>query len=269
MPNLSSPLKAVILDWAGTTVDYGSRAPTQVFREIFRQRGVDITDAEARGPMGRGKRDHIAAIIGLPRVSSRWREVFGNDPSDKDVQAIYDDFLPLQKLAVARESQVIPGIPEAITELRRRGCAIGSTTGYTRELMEVVIPIAAKGGYKPDVVVFSDDVRAGRPAPWMNFRAAEQLGVYPMNSVIVVDDTSVGIEAGLHAGAWTVAVSQTGNALGMSLDEFAALPQGELTTRLVTIERDFLAAGAHLVIRSVAELPDRLVELERLAIGKV
>ena len=65
--------QAVIFDWAGTTVDYGSRAPTQAFIEIFRRRGIEITEPEARGPMGLTKRDHIAAIAALPRVARIWR----------------------------------------------------------------------------------------------------------------------------------------------------------------------------------------------------
>lgn len=255
------PLKGILLDWAGTTIDYGSRAPTQVFREIFRQRGVEITVAEARGPMGRAKREHIAAIAGLPRVSCQWKTVHGHPPGDVDVQAMYDDFLPLQKTTLANGSDVLPGIPAAIAELRAQGLAIGSTTGYTKELMEVVLPIAARGGYSPDVVICSDDVPAGRPAPWMNFLAAQCLGLFPMSSLVVVDDTPVGIEAGLNAGAITVAVSQTGNALGLSEKEVTELPHAELRDRLQSIDRDFRATGAHFVIASVVDLPALLHQI--------
>lgn len=248
-------IEAVILDWAGTTVDYGSCAPARVFLEIFRRRRIEITVAEARGPMGMAKRDHIATVARLPRVSKLWCEKFGRDPGDDDVQSMYDEFLPLQKETLAANSDVIPGVPEAIVELRRRGLKIGSTTGYTRALMEVVAPLAARGGYAPDVVISSDDVPAGRPAPWMNYRAAEALGVFPMSSIIVVDDTTVGIQAGLNAGCWTIAVSQTGNALGLSQEEASALPNAELEARLARIEREFLAVGANSVIRSVADLP--------------
>jgi phosphonoacetaldehyde hydrolase len=257
-----SELKAVIFDWAGTVVDYGSRAPTEVLIEVFRHREIEITSAEARGPMGSAKRDHIAAVAALPRVMAQWRKRFGRAPADGDVQAIYEEFLPLQKITLARKgSEVIPGVPEAVAKLRRLGLKIGTTTGYTRELMSVVSPIAARGGFSPDVIVCSDEVPAGRPAPWMNMRAAEQLGVYPMSTVVVVDDTPVGIQAGRNAGALTVAVSQTGNALGLSLAEVAALHSDELQARLSEIECRFLADGAHLVLRSVAELPERLEEL--------
>jgi phosphonoacetaldehyde hydrolase len=255
MSNFSSTIQAVILDWAGTTVDYGSLAPTRVFVEIFRRRGIEITVPEARGPMGMAKRDHLAAVVRLPRVANLWRERYGCDSGEADVQAMYDEFLPLQKETLATGSDVIPGVPQAVELLRRRGIKIGSTTGYTRELMQVVAPIAARGGYVPDVTVCSDDVAAGRPAPWMNFRAAEALGVFPMSSVVVVDDTPVGIEAGKNCGAFSIAVSQTGNALGLSQPDVAALSASELQSRLDEIDRDFLALGADAVIRSVADLP--------------
>ncbi|MGV2339672.1 MAG UNVERIFIED_CONTAM: hypothetical protein LVR18_38635 [Planctomycetaceae bacterium] len=65
MPSLAH-IQAVVFDWAGTTVDHGSRAPAAVFQEIFRRRGVEITAAEARGPMGRAKHEHIAIVACAP-----------------------------------------------------------------------------------------------------------------------------------------------------------------------------------------------------------
>lgn len=248
-------IQAVILDWAGTTIDFGSRAPASVFVEIFRRRGIDITEAEARGPMGRSKRDHIATVAALPRVAELWSQRFGHEPTDADVQSMYEDFLPLQKQTLAAHADVIPGVADAIDTLRGMGLRIGSTTGYTRELMEVVVPLAAQRGYSPDVVVCSDDVPAGRPAPWMNFLAAQQLGVYPLSSIVVVDDTEVGLEAGRHAGAITVGVTQTGNALGLSEQQLAAQDERSLQLRLTDIEQRFRAHGADHVIASVADLP--------------
>lgn len=253
---IQGPIRAVLFDWAGVTVDYGSRAPAQAFVEVFRACGVDITFAEARQPMGKAKREHLAEIARMPRVARAWEERHGSPPAEADIQRLYDAFLPLQLAALERDTAVIPGVPEAIQRLRARGVKIGSTTGYTRLLMDVVVPRAAAGGYSPDVVVCADEVPAGRPAPWMNYKAAQELGVYPFAQILVVDDTPVGIEAGLHAGAITVAISQTGNALGLSAEEVATLSHDDLESRLAAIEADFHRIGAHHVIRSVAELPD-------------
>lgn len=249
------PIAAVLLDWAGTTVDHGSRAPAAVFVEIFRRRGVEITVAEARGPMGRAKLDHIAAVAALPRVAEAWRHVHGRPPERGDVEAMYHEFLPLQREVLARETVVIPGVVEAVAACRALGVGIGSTTGYTRALMEVVAPLAAAQGYAPDVIVCADDVPRGRPAPWMNLRAAEALDAWPLDRVVAVDDTPVGIEAGANAGCITVAVTRTGNALGLSREELEALPAHELADRLAAITAEFRAAGADHVIGSVAELP--------------
>lgn len=257
-----SRLQAVLFDWAGTTVDYGSRAPAKVFVEVFRQCGVDITTAEARGPMGRAKRDHLATIAALSRVTALWKQVHGRLPNERDIDRMYADFLPLQQQALEQHSDVIPGVPEVVAECRRRGLKIGSSTGYTRELMEIVIPAARRGGYEADVVICADDVPAGRPAPWMNFRAAERLGVYPMEAVVVVDDTPVGIEAGNNAGAWTVAITKTGNALGFSEVEVASLPPAELASRLTSAREEFLSAGADYVIDAVADLIPVLNEID-------
>ena len=255
MKKFQQKIKAVLFDWAGTTVDFGSRAPTQVFIEVFKRRGIQITEQEARGPMGRAKREHISLVAKLERVSGLWKQVHGHPPTDADVDAMYSEFLPLQKQILADNSDVITGVAEAIHSLRSNGIRIGSSTGYTRELMDVVVPIAASQCYSPDVVVCSDEVPAGRPAPWSNLKAAQLLDVYPMNAVMVVDDTPVGIEAGLNAGMITVAISLTGNALGLSEEDVQRLPPGELESRLQSIESAFMASGAHFVVRSVVDVP--------------
>jgi phosphonoacetaldehyde hydrolase len=258
MIELKHPIEAIIFDWAGTTVDYGSRAPTSVFIEVFRRNGVAITADEARGPMGRAKRDHIVAIATIPRVAALWSERYGRTPSDIDIDQMYYDFLPRQKEALVTGTNIIPGIPEAVETLRSRGLKIGSSTGYARELMDIIVPLAAQAGYSPDVVICADDVPSGRPAPWMNFLAAQQLGIYPMDRILVVDDTPIGIEAGLNAGAITVAVTKTGNSLGLSESEVSQLSPTDLQFRLDKIESDFKAIGAHFTIPSVADLPGLL-----------
>lgn len=258
---MPTPIRAVIFDWAGTTVDHGSRAPARVFVELFASVGIDVSEAEAREPMGRAKRDHLAAVLAMPRIEKQWRARHGRGPTSNDVDQLYADFLPRQKQVLADFSSVIAGVPEAVAACRRRGLKIGGTTGYTRELMDVVEPIAKAGGYSPDVSLCADDAPAGRPAPWLIFRVCEALGIYPLSSVLVVDDTPVGIEAGINARARTVAVTRTGNALGLSESEVASMPSQELATRLDRIERQFLAIGAEFVLASVADLPDLLYRL--------
>src|SRR5450631_3645758 len=87
-------VQGVVLDWSGTTLDYGCFAPTVVFVQLFKEHGVEITMEQARRPMGAYKRDHIAAIMAMPEVAAKWDSVHGHIPGEADVQSLYDLFIP-------------------------------------------------------------------------------------------------------------------------------------------------------------------------------
>lgn len=247
-------IRAVIFDWAGTIVDYGSRAPAGVFVEVFRRQGVAISMDEARGPMGTYKRDHLRLLTEMPAVRQRWRAAHGRDPGEADIDAMFEAFIPLQLECLPDYGDVIPGAIEIQAWLRDRGIRIGSSTGYNREMTDIVTAGAAKQGLEPEACVCNEDVGEGRPAPWMCFENLKRLGVYPVESAVKVDDTLPGIEAGLAAGMWTVGVIRTGNELGLSAEEVAALPAEELATRLRQGRQRFLQAGAHAVVDGVGDL---------------
>lgn len=252
------PIRAILVDWAGTVVDHGSRAPTRVFIEVFGAAGVPITEAEAREPMGMAKRDHIAAILGMPRVAEAWERARGRGPVAADAAALYAEFLPLQKRVLAAHCDPIPGAVETLAFCRARGIAVGSTTGYTRELMDVVAPAAAGAGIVVDVVVCSDDVPAGRPKPWSLFRAAEAIGAFPPAAIVVVDDTPAGVAAARNAGMIPVGVTRTGNGLGLPADEVARLPAGELARREAAVAESLRAAGADDCVPGIGDVPEWL-----------
>lgn len=248
-------ITAVVLDWAGTTVDYGCMAPARVFQEIFASAGVPITQQQAREPMGASKRDHIAQIAAMPDVAERWTAAHGTAPNTQDVDRLYSEFLPLQLSILGEYTDLIPGTAETFQWLLERGIAVGSTTGYTRELMEVILPAAAAQGYTPHSLVCGDEVQHGRPAPWMFLEALHRMNAYPAWTCVKVDDTPVGIRAGKAAGAWTVAVVKTGNQLGLSQQEVEALDPEELEERLETIRMEFAELGADYIIDGIDQLP--------------
>lgn len=144
----TGPLRAVVFDWAGTLIDHGCRAPAAVFKAIFEEAGVPVTEAEARAPMGLPKRDHIQAVGNIPRVATAWREAHGRAFSEADVDALYKEFLPRQIDIVGQYADLIPGAAEAVAAARRRGLKIGSTTGYTRDIMDICT--ARRGGPGPN-----------------------------------------------------------------------------------------------------------------------
>ena len=267
---VQSKIVAVIFDWAGTIIDHGSRAPVEVFRRVFEERGIPVTTQQAREPMGKAKREHILSICRMPSVDLAWKSAYGHSATEGEVDRLYSEFLPLQKEVLLNHCEAIPGAKEAFAFLRSKEIKIGSSTGYTHALMDVLVPYAKMQGILPDVIICSDDVVAGRPKPWLIFEALQQLDCCPTWRTVIVDDTTVGIQAGIQAGCWTIAVRGTGNELGMSLEEVNNLPAEDLAAQLSQIEVKFKAIGADIVIDSVANLPEAIAEIEtRLQFGQL
>jgi len=262
-------VRAVLLDWAGTTVDHGCFAPVAVFIEVFALRGVHVTDAEARAPMGMYKRDHIATVARMPAVAERWRAAHGRDADESDIDAMFADAIPRQIAVIPQYATVIDGVNATIAALRSRGLAIGTCTGYTRAMMDALVPLAAAQGYTPDAIVTPDEVPGGRPAPWMAFANAMQLGVYPMHAWVKVGDTAVDMAEGVNAGMWTVGVARTGSELGMSAADADALAPADLERRLTLIRAKLYDAGAHYVIDAITAIMPVLEAIDaRLAAGE-
>lgn len=288
-PDKHTSLRAVILDWAGTTVDYGSLAPLLAFEETFKRRGISLSQEEVRAPMGMHKRDHIQAILQMARVKALWRGQYGKPPDESDTEAMYQEFIPLLLEVLASHAQPIPGTIEAVAEMRRMGLKIGSTTGYNREMMDILAPAAAKYGYQPDAVVcvsdlspyfgdvppllgglppffggiplYDGDSLGGRPEPWMALLCAMQLRAYPMAAIVKIGDTVPDIQEGLNAGMWTVGVALTGNEVGLDEAGVKALSAAELSSRLERAYARLRQAGAHYVVDGIWDVPAVLGEI--------
>ena len=262
-------LKAAILDWAGTTMDYGCYAPAVVFIEVYKRHGVEITIEEARQPMGAHKKVHIRKVSQIPAVARRWQDAHGGPCTEDDVEKMFADFVPLQLACLADYADLIPGTIETVQAMRDRGMKIGSTTGYISEMVELLLAEAAKRGYEPDSTVCPSDVPAGRPEPWMCLRNAENLGVYPMEAIVKIGDTLPDIDEGINAGMWTIALAKTGNELGLTEQEIKALATDEYDRLL---ERAYLRMhqqGAHYVVDGITDVLPCLDDIEaRLARGE-
>ncbi|GAA0770165.1 phosphonoacetaldehyde hydrolase [Ideonella azotifigens] len=250
----TDPLKAVVFDWAGTLLDFGSCAPMGAFVRLFERYGVKLGIDQARGPMGMAKWDHIHALGQLPEVAAQWLARHGQPFSDADVDHLYEVFTPMNAAVVADFAEAIPGAPLMLAALRARGLKIGSTTGYNRPIMQVLTPLAQAQGLVADNLVCAGDLAEGRPSPLMMYRCFADLGVWPAHSVVKVDDTGVGLQEGLNAGTWAVGVSVSGNAMGLSLAEWQSLGVAEQARRREKAASQLSEAGAHYVIDSVAEL---------------
>jgi phosphonoacetaldehyde hydrolase len=262
-------LEAVIFDWAGTTVDHGSLAPVKAITELFARHAVSISDSEARRDTGLFKKDHIRRILAIPRVEAAWSEQIGRPAEERDVESLFAEFVPLQMEILEAWSQVIAGVPGVARRLRGRGLKLGTTTGYSRPMLDLLLAHAANHDYAPDLSYCPDDVGGGRPHPWMCLRIALEFGLSSVAAAVKVGDTAGDIQEGRNAGMWAVGVSLTGNEVGLGASELAALDEHERTAVAARAGQCLAAAGAHYVVESVALLEPVLEEIEeRLAAGE-
>ena len=166
-------------------------------------------------------------------------------------------------------ADLIPGTLEAVADFRGRGLKIGSTTGYTSEMVKILLAEAKKRGYEPDSTVCAAEVPAGRPEPWMCVQNAMNLRVFPFEACVKVDDTLPGMEEGLNCGMWTIGLAKTGNEVGLNAAEIAKLEPQVLQTKLDRAYTRLSQTGAHYVVDGIWDVPAVLDEINaRLARGE-
>ena len=264
-------VKAVILDWSGTTVDAYVLAPAVVFVEVFKKQGVEISMFEARGPMGLRKDLHIKALTEEPEIRDRWKSVKGQYPDQADVDRMFADFVPAQIKCLPKYTGLLPGIADVTQAMQKSGIKLGGTTGFLRSMVEVLLDDARKQGFHPDATVAGDDVLEGaRPKPHMVYKNLDLMDITTIQSVVKVDDTVSGIGEGLNAGCWTVGVSRYSNYMNInSLEEAESLDPEEIQSRLEKTRDILWNAGAHYVIDSLADIEPVIEDVNaRLARGE-
>lgn len=256
-------IEAVILDWAGTTVDFGCMAPVEAFAAAFQKYGITPTLDEVREPMGMLKRDHIRTMMNMERIHEEWKRIHGRDFTEDDVEQVYQTSEKSLLEIVHEFTDPKPYVTETVKYLRDKGIRIGSTTGYTDEMMEIVVREAANKGYSPDCWISPNAVgNFGRPYPYMIFENLKRLGISSVTAAVKIGDTVSDIKEGLAAGMLSLGIAEGSSVMGLTQQEYEALSDEERESQCRKAEEKFLAAGASAVLRNLGELPKYLESLE-------
>jgi phosphonoacetaldehyde hydrolase len=267
MPSPTIP--AVFLDWAGTAVDHGSIAPVEALKNIFHDFGIAVPAPLIRRYMGLAKKDHIRKLLEEPEVNDQWTALHQAPPDERDVAQMYANFEPQMMEVLAGYATVILGVAETVEAMRARGMKIAGTTGYTRSMLDRLEALAAKQGYRTDRSLAPEDAGGGRPFPWMCYRLAMDLQIYPLCACVKIGDTESDIAEGLNAGMWTIGVTRSGNSVGLSQADWSNLDERQQGKLLAEAERELRSAGAHYTAETVAHTLPILQEIEhRIAAGE-
>jgi phosphonatase-like hydrolase len=180
-------IRLVILDIGGTIIEDHGEVPNAMHDALARH-GVDVTFAEIGDWRGASKREMVRHFVQLRKGSA--------DP--KLVGYIYEQFV--QQVNKAYEKvRPIDGAEEAMSQMRRDGYILATTTGFDRPVTDAIL---GRLGWKPFFVasITSDDVVEGRPAPYMLFHAMEAARVDNVADAIAVGDTPLDIQAARNGG---------------------------------------------------------------------
>jgi phosphonoacetaldehyde hydrolase len=267
MPDTKIP--AVFLDWAGTVVDHGSIAPVHALEDIFHEYGITAPRPLVRRHMGLAKKDHIRKLLEEPYVQEQWIALHHAPPKERDVEAMYAGFEPQMMEVLAGYATVISGVVETIEALRARGIKVAGTTGYTRPMLDRLETMAATQGYRTDRSLAPEDAGGGRPYPWMCYRLAIDMHIYPLFNCVKIGDTESDIAEGRNAGMWTIGVTRSGNAVGLTESDWSKLDLEEQRKLLASAELELRSAGAHYTGETVAHVLPILDEItQRIARGE-
>jgi len=264
-------VKALVLDWSGTLADAYVIAPASVFVKVFKNQGVEISMEEARGPMGLRKDLHIKMLTEDPEIAARWSAIKGTPPTQADVDVMFADFVPLQLDCLREYTALLPGIKDTMTALQAQGIKIGTSTGFVRSMVDILLEDSIKQGFTPDATVAGDEVLNGaRPNPHMVFKNLDLMNISDVKSVVKCDDTVSGIGEAQNAGCWGVGLVRYSNYMNVnSLEEAANLTEADITRRMAKTRDILEKAGAHYVIDSLVEIPAVIADINaRLSRGE-
>lgn len=248
-------IECIIMDWAGSAVDYGCFAPVAAFLNAFKEIGLNITMEQARRPMGMAKIDHIRELFKMDGVGEEFQEIYHRPWNEQDVVAMNTKFEEYLFASLANYTDPIPGVIPTLDGLRKQGIKIGSTTGYTQAMMDVVLPNAARKGYVTDNCVTPNGLPAGRPLPYMIYKNMIDLAIPSADCVLKYGDTIADIKEGINAKVWTVGVVLGSNELGLTQEEVLNMDAALLSALKAEVRQRMLLAGAHYVVDSIEELP--------------
>ncbi|BBI31933.1 phosphonoacetaldehyde hydrolase [Cohnella abietis] len=261
-------VQGIILDWAGTAVDYGCMAPVHVFLDIFRTKGIEPTLEEVRAPMGFLKWDHIKTMLEMPRIGKLFEEQIGRPYTDSDVDQMHDEFEPKLLAILHQFADPIEHVINVVDQLRQTGLKIGATTGYNDAMMNIVASKASENGYAPDYWLTPDSVNGkGRPSPYMIYKNMIQLDMGLVSQVVKVGDTASDIQEARNAGVWAVGIVKGSSMLGLTQDEVNAMEDSKLSDLIEAAKQRFLQYGAHYVIEDMSQLPDIIEAINTRLIG--
>ncbi len=187
----------LVTDFAGTAMrDDGT--VLAAYRVALRAHDIPFSEADLAARRGASK------IAVFRELASRIHPADQVEEIAQQALARFGD--ALRQEYESGDIREIEGAGDALSELKQSGVKLALTTGFNRDLLDMLV---GRLGWTDlfDITVASSDVPAGRPAPFLIYRAMIELGVADARQVAVVGDTPLDLQSGMNAQAgWVIGV---------------------------------------------------------------
>ena len=180
-------IQLVVLDIVGTTIR--DRGEVNIaFTHALAQHGIPVTEQQIHDIRGGSKRRAILSLIpDHPNRNALAEEIFAS-------------FAQKLKEVYRQNIEPMPDASNLFRLLRSLNIPVALNTGFDRPLTEYMLSLLGWDHRIVDAVITADDVKKGRPAPYMIFRAMEATNTLGVANVMNVGDTVLDLQAARNAG---------------------------------------------------------------------
>lgn len=229
-------IKAIIFDCDGTLID-SEEAHFLAWKHAFAQQGSDL------------KLHDYLPYVG--KASNLLAEIFGQQYGINPLHIFKDKvghYHTLQAKGLPPIQSTIDFFHQLIEARERLGIKIGLASAATKE--EIAVNLKTLGiehhfdiilSGQADLTEYSDPEGVNKPKPYIYLHAAKVLGLSP-SECVVVEDSYIGVSAGVSAGCLTVAVPnpftshQDFSQAHFKIDSFKSLTVDPLLNHLSTLQ---------------------------------
>ena len=187
----------VVSDFAGTAMKEEG-AVLVAYRLALTEFDIPFTEEDLAARRGASKRAVFQELAARGRPAEQ-----ANAIAEKALAAFED---ALRREYESGPVRGIDGAEAAFMTLKAAGVKVALTSGFERGVVDLLV---RRLGWENlfDRVYASNDAPAGRPAPYLIYRAMMDLGVHDVGRVAVVGDTPLDLQAASNARAgWVVGV---------------------------------------------------------------
>ena len=187
-------LKAVLFDMDGVLFNSMPNHASS-WHKVMERMGFGLSEQEAYMHEGRTGAD----IINI--ISRRER---GHDATDEEIKAIYA--AKSEEFNKCPPAERMPGALEVLQKIKADGLTRMVVTGSGQVSLLDRLNKNFPDIFRKELMVTAFDIKYGKPNPDPYLMALEKGGFRP-NEAIVIENAPLGVQAGVAAGIFTIAVN--------------------------------------------------------------